>query len=81
MQYGMEKRVEQLCEYTHQGGDVLLCSESLALLKEDFRTEMKRLLSTIPQNAVKCLLFTVLAKSFKSLSVIGAKRCKRERKS
>lgn len=54
---------------------------ALTLLKKGFRTEMKRLCFTVPKNAVKCLVFTVLAKPFKRLSIMWARRCKRKRRS
>lgn len=33
----------------------------------------------VPKNALKCLLFTVLTKPFKSLGIMGVRRCKRKR--
>lgn len=39
---------------------------------------MKRLLFTVPENVVKRLLFTVLSKPFKSLSIMGARRCEKQ---
>lgn len=34
----------------------------------------------VPQKVVKCLLFTVLSKPLKGLSIIGVRRCKGKRK-
>lgn len=39
---------------------------------------MKRLLFTVPKNVVKRLLFTVLSKPFRSLSIMGARRYKNQ---